>query len=159
MIIKNVTGFEQPENRPRVNQQRMLPTAVPSRVLGEIISSEPEGTELGTATTATVTIPDASSANITITTTDALRRVLLGVPDVAVYIDSVTVANQWPTASYGGGNMPIYFFPGDWGLTDNRNLKSKLVIRNNTGGARDVIVKYRVRIINNPVGGGDGTNV
>ncbi len=158
-IIKNKTGLPPRENIARINQQRMLPTAVPTRILGQIIGGEPASTALGSATTATSTIPDASSGTFLITTADEFKRVLFGAPDVSIYIGSVTDANEWPNATYGMGNMPISFFPGVWGLSDNANVVSRLVIRNNTGGSVDVIIKYRIRLITNPVASQEQANV
>ena len=157
--IKNQTGLPPTQNNPRVVQQRMLPTAVPTRILGRIIQTEPESLALGGAITGATTMADASNSLFTFTLTDAFSRMLLSTPDISIFIGSVTSANKWPNATYHMGNLPISFFPGDWGDTNNTNVVSKLILRNLTGAPVDIIVKYRTRVIINPIGSQNGTNV
>ena len=157
--IKNQTGLPPIQNNPRVIQQRMLPTAVPTRILGRIIQTEPESLALGAGVTGTTTMADATNSVFTFTLADAFSRMLMGTPDVSIYIGSVTSANKWPNATYHMGNLPISFFAGDWGDTNNTNVVSKLILRNLTGAPVDIIVKYRTRVIINPIGSQNGTNV
>lgn len=161
-IIKNTTGFPDKENSPRVNQQQMLPAAIKQRLLGEIIGSSTGTVKAGSGTSSTSTIPDATSASFLFTTTDNFNRVILVVPDVAIYVHAtaatVSSANQWPNATYGAGNMPVTVI-NDWGLTNNVNFVCRVVVRNNTGGSVNVIVVYRGRIITNALAGSEAANV
>lgn len=152
--IPNVTGFPPSENNPRVNQQQLLPAAIKERLLGNIISGNPVSTEAGSGNASTLTIPDASTGYVRNTLTDNFGRVLLAVPDISVYIGSISAATQWPSdsLSIGMGNMPLHV-RNDWGRTDNVNVVNEIAIRNNTGSSQDVIVVLRWRIITNAVGG------
>lgn len=152
MEISDQPAFEPRGNKPRVNQQEMLPAAIKERLLGNIITGNPPSFEPGSGNVATITIPDAATGYIRNTLIDNFGRVLLAVPDISIYIDSISVANQWPTATIGMGNMPIHS-RNDWGRTDNVNVVSEVAVRNNTGSSQNVIVVLRWRIITNALGG------
>lgn len=157
--IKNVTGFPTRENTPRVNQQRMLPTAVPTRVLGKIISGAPESTALGSGNSSgVVTVSATSSRSVVFTTFDIYNRVILSVPDVAIYFGSISEANQWPNLTYNMGNFPVCIF-NDWGRTNNVNSATRVQMYNTTASPIDVIVVMRARLIINPSGGQEDSNV
>lgn len=170
-VVSNKTGFQPTENRPRVNQQRMLPTAVPTRILGQIISGNPDSTQLGSGNfvtdsgTTTLTVANATSLTISLSLNDNFNRVIFAIPDFTIYTDTTTPgtptissADQWPNSTYGMGNMPMSTW-NDWGSGNNVGIVTKVVIRNNTGSDRKIKVIYRFRIITNPTSGGSGTNV
>lgn len=157
--IKNITGFPDRQNNPRVNQQRILPSAVKSRSFGAIIFGSPSSNALGSGVNSgVITISNATNRSVAITASDAFKRTLLVSPDIAIFIGSVTSANQWPNSTYHMGNLPITIF-NDWGLTNNVNTVTRVGIYNNTGSSRDVIIVYRARFIRNPVAGETDANV
>ncbi len=157
-VIQDVSGFPDRVNKPRVNQQRMLPTAVPTRVLGQIISGAPESTTPGTGVSSGVlTIGNGNTATIQYTTSSVLNRTLLAVRDVGVYLGSISDATQWPNATINMRTFPISIY-NDWGQTDNVNVVTRVHLYNNTGSSQNIIVVSRARIIINPVGGSNERN-
>lgn len=162
MSVQDVPAFAEQGNTPRVNQQSLLPAAIKQRLLGEIIGSSTGSLSLGSGVYGSSTMPDATSASFLFTTTDSFNRVILVVPDVAIYVNATTAtistADAWPNNSYGQGNVPVTVF-NDWGLTNNVNYVCRVGIRNNSGGSINVIVVYRGRIISNALAGQTGTNV
>lgn len=156
--VKNKTGFPPRENRPRVAQQVILPAAVKQRILGEFITGSPAPNNLGSGVSATITVPSGASRSALITTSDNFNRTIMTSPDVAIYVGSISEATQWPNASQNMGNFPVSVF-NDWGLTNNVNSVTRVQMYNNTGGSLDVIVAARIRLIKNPVAGGDSPNV
>lgn len=145
--VTAVTPDLSPVTNSRVNQQYIRPQAVKDRNIGPIVTSSHSG--LGNADFVTATVPNSSSRNIYFTLTDKQGRVMLAVPDVSVYIGSVTDANQWPTSTVGGGNFPVYVM-NDFGQSDNVNVVTHVVCRNNTGVDQTIVVACRWRIVVNP---------
>lgn len=151
--ILNVSGFPDRKNDPRVKQQDLLPAAVKQRLLGNIITGYPESLAPGSGViTAAYGLSDSTTGYFTNVLSDNFGRVILAVPDISIYIGSISATTQWPNASVGMGNMPIHI-RNDWGKTNNVNVVTEIAVRNNTGSAQDVIVVLRWRIITNAVGG------
>lgn len=137
-----------PVDNSRLSQQYVRPSAVKSSGLGPIVASSASGVGNGLAATATI----AGSGNNQIfnfTVADKKGRTILALPDVSVYINSITTANQWPTSSYGVATLPVTVM-NDWGLTDNINTVTRVVVRNNNVASVFVIVVCRWRVITNP---------
>lgn len=132
----------------RVSQQKVLPTSISPRLLGSIISSSHSG--LGAGAFSSFSIPGVTSGKFDFTVADKLGRTILAIPDIAVYVNTLTAANQWPNATYGMGTLPITVF-NNWGETDNVDTVTTVVVRNNTPNPVFVIVVCRWRIITNPV--------
>lgn len=130
----------------RVGQNQLLPNSVDGQVVGNIIESSHAG--LGTGARGTVVIPDGSSGTFTFTLFDKLSRTILAVPDVSWYIGSVSTATQWPNTTFGMGNMRSTVW-NDFGTTDNVNVVTKLIVRNDTGSPQTVIGICRWRVIKN----------
>lgn len=160
-VIDNITGFPPRQNSPRVNQQSMLANAVTSHVLGGIISGNPESLKAGSGVSFTdsglTSIPNGESRTITTTLSDNFGRVLLAMPDEAIYINGTAAANQWPNATFNMTNVKVSFW-NDWGYTNNINVVRRVSLVNNSGGAITVTYIYRWRIITNPIGGQTGAN-
>lgn len=138
-----------PVSNARIGQQNVKPNAVKDTALGPIVTSSHAG--LGSGLGAQVSVPIGFSANIVFTLNDAKKRALLAVPDVSVYVPATTLAdiksiNLWPTASWGGGTMPVYVM-NDWASTDNSNVVTRVLVRNNGASAVPVLVIIRWRII------------
>lgn len=136
----------------RIGQQNVRPNAVKSTALGPIVTSSHSGTGSGAGIVATV--PTGFSINILFTLTDNKGRAMLAVPDVSVYVPAtstadITAANQWPNAVWGGGTLPVYVM-NDWGRTDNSNVVTRVVVRNNGAINVSVIVVIRWRVITQP---------
>lgn len=132
----------------RMAAHRIIGQATSGSKIGDVVSGSPASTNLGTGTALTSTIADATSGTFNFTVTDNFSRVLLAVPDMAVYIGTPSAATLWPNTSFGMGNMPIAFF-NNWGLTNNVNVVHTIVVRNNTGSPQTVTVIGRFRIITN----------
>lgn len=147
--IPDVPAFSRTENQPRTNQQQVIPTAIQPRLLGNLFSNNPTSSALGTAIKLSTPIANSSSATFLFTFSDPQGREIIGVPDVAFYINNVSSDNQWPNGNFGMGNMPTSVF-NDWGLSDNKNVVVRATIRNNTGGTQLVYCYCRLRIIVNP---------
>lgn len=147
--IDDVPAFPRTDNQPRTNQQQVLPTAIKNRLLANLFSNNPASDELGSAIKLSGVIPNNSSGSFRFTFSDPDGRELIGVPDVAFYINNVNSDSQWPNAAFGMGNMPTSVF-NDWGLTDNKNVVVRATIRNNTGASQLVFCYCRLRIIANP---------
>lgn len=147
--IPNKPAFADVANQPRANQQQILPSAVQTRLLGNLFSNNPTSSSLGTAIKLSTNLPNANSVSFKFTFKDPQGREIIGVPDVAFYIGTPDAANQWPNPTFGMGNMPTSVF-NDWGLSDNKNVVVRATIRNNTGSAQLVYCYCRLRIIVNP---------
>lgn len=133
----------------RIGADSIFGQSISAGKIGDIITGNPASTNLGTGlSSGAATIADASSLSYIFTLTDNYNRVLVAIPDIAIYVDGSAVANQWPNTTYGMGNMPITWF-NDWGLTNNVNTVTRVVVRNNTGGSRSVTVIVRWRLITN----------
>lgn len=159
MTIEDTPAFPAESNKPRVKQQDLLPAAVKQRLLGNIITGYPESLAAGSGVvTAVYGVADSTTVYFTNVLSDNFGRVILAVPDISIYIGSISAANQWPNASVGMGNMPIHT-RNDWGKTNNVNVVTEIAVRNNTGSPQDVIVVIRLRIISNAVGGRATGNV
>lgn len=134
----------------RVNQQQMLPTSVPARVTAGLFSTNPDSYALGTGNTGSILVLNSTSASFIFTVSSNNDAPIIAVPDVAFYIgQTVGPDTQWPSSAFGMGNMPVSVF-NDWGLTDNHNVATRAIIRNNTGFDQFVICVCRFRIITNP---------
>lgn len=117
--------------------------------IGDIVGGNPASTNLGSGVYSNSTVPNAASGNFLFRFSDQYNRVILGVPDVSIYVgSSIIPANQWPNASYGMGNMPITYM-NDWGLSDNVGIVTRVVVRNNSGADVNVFVVVRLRTITN----------
>lgn len=145
--IDNVQGFDGASDPDRVSQQQIIPGFVRTRALGNIIDSSVSG--LGNALFGKGIVPNGFSGVFNLTVASSLNQVILAVPDVSFYIGSVAAANQWPTAAVGGGNFPIYVTTNDFGQTNNVDVVTRVVCRNNSGADQTVIVAVRWRIIAN----------
>lgn len=146
----------------RMAAHRIVGQAMSSSKVGDMITGNPASTNIGSGNlvvdntgSTSLTITNSSSITANITLTDTFNRVLLAVPDIAIYTDvttpgtpTISVADQYPNTTYGMGNMPIAIW-NDWGLSDNVNVVTRVVIRNNTGSDRKVKIVYRFRIITN----------
>lgn len=132
----------------RTNQQKMLPTSVQTRLLGQLFSNNPSSSALGSGIYNSINLPTASSASFLFTVADNAGREVIAVPYVAFYIfDTVTNAYlHWPNTSFGMGNMPTSVF-NDWGNDNQFNTVTRAVIRNNTGSTQLVQAVCRFRII------------
>lgn len=130
----------------RIGQLDVKPSAINTRAIGNLVDSSSPG--LGRGSVASLTIPDSASGTFAFTLTDNQKRVVMAVPDMSWYIGSISPATQWPNATYGMGNMRSAVW-NDWGSTDNINVVTKLIVRNDTGSAQLVIAVCRWRIIRN----------
>lgn len=145
--IENTDAQSDPS---RINQQRVLPAAIQTRLIGNLFSNNPSSDAQGSGLQATTIIPNSSSASFIFTLTDNQGRELIAVPDIAFYVgDEVDPSFQWPNRDHGMGNMPATVF-NDWGLTNNKNVVTRAIMRNNSGSDQNVICVCRFRIIANP---------
>jgi len=145
-----------PPSNTRLQANRIAGQAIHASKVGDMVTGNPASTNLGSGnSTGIQTIPDATSLSVLFTLTDNFGRVVMAIPDIAIYTDTTTpgtptisAADTWPNSTYGMGNMPITSF-NDWGATNNVNVVCRVVIRNNTGSQRAVIVVNRWRVITN----------
>lgn len=133
----------------RTNQQSIIPLAAQPRNLGNLLSSEPQGTALGTSINNEIDLPILESANFTFTVASSDGSEIIAVPDVAFYIGQPGSGSFWPNDIYGMGSMPAMVY-NDWAQTDNLNVVTRAIIHNNTGYTQHVIAYCRWRIIANP---------
>lgn len=136
------------DGQARTAQQNILPTAVQSRFLSQIITTSP-------ITWNYINIPNSSSGKFVFAVNNNQNQQILALPDVTAYvgitdISQISNASEWPTAAIGGGNCPIYINSSDWGLSNGINSITKVVVRNNTGNPLDAVVVVQWRIITQP---------
>lgn len=159
----DVTKFDyRPENPPivpiridtRTSQQELLPNSVQVRQIGSLFSDVPNTVNLGVAIFSTSVIPNSSTGVFNFTVADNAGRQIIAPADWSAYIGSVSAANQWPTSFPGGvgaGGMPIYATLSDFGMSNNLNVVTRIIVRNNTGSTQTVIVAVRWRIVTFPI--------
>lgn len=134
----------------RVNQQQVLPSAIQTRLIGNLFSNNPASFAPNSGVRLTEIIPNNSSGNFYFTLTDNQNRELIAVPDIAFYVGEVVGPDTlWPNASFGMGNMPMTVY-NDWAITDNKNVVTHAIMRNNSGTDQEVTCVCRFRIIANP---------
>lgn len=131
----------------RVNQQSMIPSSVTNRILGSIISSSASG--LGNASFLETTMTVAQTISFDFFVSDTKGRTIIAVPDIGVYVGSISPDNQYPTALYNPATLQVSSY-NNWGLTDNINTVTSVVVRSNFVDPIDVIVVCRWRVITNP---------
>lgn len=136
----------------RITQQDLTPGSVKARNISNAVTSSHSG--LGNGLAASITVPAAQSGNFVFTLKDNLNRTILAVPDVSVFPESVTAANQWPNSTYGMGTMPVTVM-NDWGLSDNVGVVTRVVVRNNLTSDVFVTVVCRWRMVVNQTAGLD----
>lgn len=132
----------------RINQQRILPNAISTRLLNSIFSY----TDVGSAS---AVIPDGTSVTFNGVVEDKLSRPIIAFPDIAVYIGITDISqanddNQWPTATVGGGSLPVYVNPSNWGKTNGTNEVSSVTVRNSTGTNQTILVVFQWRVLTQP---------
>lgn len=133
----------------RTSDHLVLNGSINANKLGDIITGNPASTNLGSGISSGLsTIPNAMSLSFIFAVNDEYNRVIIAVPDIAIYVGSLDDANLYPNASYGYGNLPIAIY-NDWALTDNVGVVTRVIVRNNTGAPVDVYVICRWRIITN----------
>lgn len=148
--IDNTAEFPASNDPGRINQQQVLPSAIQTRLIGNLFSNNPSSEQAGSGIRLEGVIPNNSSGRFTFTLSDNQNRELIATYDIAFYIgEDANDSTQWPNASFGMGNMPFVVY-NDWGLTDNRNIVARAVMRNNSGANQNVICYLRFRIIANP---------
>lgn len=134
----------------RINQQRVLPSAIQTRLLGDLFSNSPPGNELGAGIRGTINVPNNASGTFRFQLDDSQGREIIAVPDISFFVGEFPTAdNLWPNSRFGMGNMPTSVF-NSWAHTNNKNVVTQAVIRNNTGADQIVTCICRFRIIANP---------
>lgn len=148
--VEDIDPFAPKGDPGRINQQQVLPSAIQTRLIGNLFSNNPSSDAPGSGIHATLALPASSSGSFIFTISDNQGRELIAVPDVAFYIgEFINASTHWPNSSFGMGNMPIAVF-NDWGLTNNKDVVTRAIIRNNTGAEQIVTCYCRFRIIANP---------
>lgn len=151
-VVDNKDIAEVSSSQNRVPQQKVIPNAVQTRMIGSLFSDNPSGINLGTANFSTSIVPNSSSVTFNFSINNPNNNQLIAPPDVSVYIGGViSSSTQWPTQAVGGGNFPVYITPSDWGLSDNLTVVTRVTCRNNTGSDQLVTVAVRWRIITFPI--------
>ncbi len=131
----------------RIGQQEVKPQAVKDRNVAPLVTSSHNG--LGRGQVQTALMISNTTTVFTFSVRDNLNRTILAVPDVSLYLGSVSAATQYPYQAYGMGNMPIAVY-NDWGLSDNVGVVTRFLVRNNSGADVTGIAVCRWRIITNP---------
>jgi len=142
---------ERPRNAQsaRLSQRGILPTAIKTRNLGNIIISRPSDL-IGDATSYSFTFGNGDQAVITATLETENNTKLLAILDSSLYVTSVADSNQLPSGS--GVDETQYQIIGpwyDWGSTDNKNVKVKLYVLNISAGTVTVLGRSIWRYIAN----------
>lgn len=133
----------------RVQPHDLVGQVIGGSKVGDVITGNPATTNLGAGTSSGVfTLLNTKTVRVAFTLSDNFRRVVLAVPDVSVYLGSISTANHWPTDAYNMVTLPVSAM-NDWGNTDNVNVVNRVVITNNTGSDQDLVVVNRWRIITN----------
>lgn len=134
----------------RTNQQQVLPSAIQTRLIGNLFSNNPSSDALGSGIQGNAVVTNSTSTSFIFTLTDNQGRELIAVPDIAFYVgNQISSTTAWPNQSFGMGNMPIAIY-NDWSLTNNKNVVTRAIIRNNSGADQNVFCVCRFRIIANP---------
>ncbi len=116
--------------------------------LDEMKANQANSIFIGTINTATVTISAGSYALFTYTLTPANNQVLSAISEFAIYLNSVSAANRYPDgANWSNEQKMIVESWLDQGVTDNKNLVFKLVIKNTDVGSVTVVVKQQWRSV------------
>lgn len=146
--IPNVDPFTQGStDSTRINQQSVVPNAMKNRLLGSLISSSASG--LGNGSILKYVIPGGGTANFEFEIADVQGRTIVAVPDIAVYIGSISGSTQWPFGPFGPITFPVSCF-NNWGLTNNVNSFTSVVVANQFSDAQQLYVVCRWRIVTNP---------
>lgn len=140
----NTTYSDDSGQTPRISQRDLLPTATKIRSLGDIII-------LGALYSASATLSNGNDTVFTLTTTSIDSSRNFCIPDMSLYLTSVSSANQIP----GGSNITmsqweVIFMGNDYQTTDSKKSISKVYIRNISAGASKVVLfRATSRVINN----------
>jgi hypothetical protein len=127
--------FKDKITRSRNSQRNLIPQAVSSRTLGDIIISKP-GDILGNADTVSWSFNNGEQALVTHTLSTDNGTKLLATLDVTYYVGTVTSANALPGGSAIDETNYQFISPWhDWATTDNKNVKIKTYILNIAAGA------------------------
>lgn len=146
LSVDNVEAFENNNDPTRVNQQITLPDFIKNRSLGNIITSSHTG--LGAGLFVNYTVLNGTSTVFYLSVKNNAGQVILAVPDVSIYQNSISSDNEWPNGNIAGNNFPVYV-KNDYGTTDNVNVVTQVVARNNSGIDQPIVVAIRWRIITN----------
>lgn len=132
----------------RITASRIRGQIISGSKVGDIITGNPATTNLGFGNVAEGIVTNATSTEFILQLSDNFHRVILAVPDVSIFVGFIDPTTQWPNPTYGMGNMPCMVF-NSWGYSNNVNVVTSVVVRNDTGADINVIVAYRWRIITN----------
>lgn len=143
------SGNERQDQRVRLQQKDILPTAIKNRNFGDVIRTLPN--DFTTSITATATgVANGNQVVLYYTTESVHGNVVMSDPDISFYIGSVAADNQLPGgASIDESQWQMIGPFTDWGATDNKNSIKLIYIRNISAGTVDIIAKGRSRFIAN----------
>jgi hypothetical protein len=131
-----------------------LPLQQPeSKQLRQAVENIIQTTVTGSATSGTLANGDSWFFTITFTNTAGAKTLV--VPDVTLYLTSVSSANQFPD----GSNITITDWTiigpwNDWGDTNNTNTVTRIGITNISAGNQVVLLRTQGRVIANTLTGG-----
>lgn len=132
----------------RVNQQAILPTAVQTRFLSQLITGS-------NAQSNYIRTPAGRNFLTRFTVTNDQGQQVLAIPDTSVYIGIVDISNatadnEWPRVGFDMHTFPISFNSSDWGFTNGINQVATVTGYNNTGSDQDVLIVTQWRVIVQP---------
>lgn len=136
-------SFAQRDRFKRVSQRDILPQAVKTRSLGDVIrrTAQAQGSqELDNGEQVVFEVETVSKAGVRV----------LAIPDISVYVGSATSANQLP----GGSSIDEsdWQFIGPWqdlAATDGNTVNTIVYVRNISAGTSTVILQVKSRLITN----------
>ena len=129
---------------PRLKNKNLLPTIVKNRNLGNIVL-------LSSISIGTATLSNTDEVVFAVTTSAKNGQRIFCVPDISVYVGTVTAANQLPGgSSITESDWQIVFMGNDLNTTDSFNTKTDVYIRNISAGASQVVtIRTQSRVIVN----------
>lgn len=139
----------------RVIQQRIIPNAIQTSMIGNLFSSNPGGTTLGTANFTSGIASNGTSTVVNFTVSDNQGRQLIAFPDVSVFTNAtdpsqISPDTQWPNNNFAGNNFPVFINPSNWGNSNQHDVVTTVVMRNNSGADVPFVIAVRWRIITFP---------
>jgi len=141
--FNTLTTIQKIRRNARIGQRAVKPAAIKNISLGEVILERDTDS-------ASATIGNNVQILLTHTISQANNAKMFAIPDISIYIGSVSANNQLPGGSAIDESEWQVIGPwNDWGTTDNKNSKTKIYVRNISAGSSTVLFRVKSRFITN----------
>lgn len=129
----------------RVSQKDIFPSAITNRLFGDIVL-------IDDSSSASFSLTPGEEVFVVFTTLNKFNARMFVSLSLSLYENSISSQNQF----FSGTNVneSEYQIIGpfsDWLYTDNRNVKTKIYIRNLSSSTKNLIIVGRSRYIINPI--------